>query len=505
MKLKNIVLSVILVATLFSCDDFGDMNENPNAPESINNNPELLLAGICKDMVNTVVNDGWGEGNIMAQYAAKIVFTSFDQFEWGTNSGTWNTIYSSAREAQNLEKIAEETGNDSYKAVALVLKSWMFQILTDVWGDVPYSEALQAKSDDVFSPVYDSQESVYSGILADLETANSILSASSLNAVKGDIIFDGDLSLWRKFANSLRLRILIRQSNVESSTSINVVSKLVEIINNQNQNPLILTNADNAVLSYTSSYPNVHPKSQQSGHRVGSFDEYRMSETIEKVLEAHNDPRQSLWFAPTENSVTAGTPEYDGMINGMVDGNAYEYKGGPSNISKINPEKFYYYANSAQGLLMLASEVHFIIAEAAVRYTEVAAIADAQTHYEQGISLNFDYWEVDMPDDFLTRTSDDDTYSVPVAFDGEIETIITQKWLALFYTDYQGFCEFKRTGFPSVIQPGPDAQSDVYPSRFLYPDTEQSLNLENHDASAILQAGSVDNYSYWTPVWWENK
>ena len=110
-----------------------------------------------------------------------------------------------------------------------------------------------------------------------------------------------------------------------------------------------------------------------------------------------------------------------------------------------------------------------------------------------------------MPADFLTRTSVDASYSIPVAYDGEIETIITQKWLALFYTDYQGFCEFKRTGFPSIIKPGPDAQSDVYPSRFLYPDEEQSLNLANHDAAAKSQAGSVESYTFWTPVWWENK
>ncbi len=503
MKLKNILLTILLVAVFFSCDDFEDMNQNPNAPESINYNPELLLTGVCKDMVNTMVNDGWGEGNIMAQYAAKIVFTAFDQFEWGTNGGTWRTIYTSAREAQNLLAIAEETGNDSYKAVSLILKSWMFQILTDVWGDVPYTEALKAKTGEIFTPVYDSQETIYAGIIADLETANSLLSESSLNAVKGDIIFNGDLDSWRRFANSLRLRALLRLSNV--SSSINVASKIAEIVSNPTQHPVITSNDENAVLNYTTSFPNVHPKSQQSGHRVGSFDEYRMSETIEKVLEAHNDPRQAAWFAPTESSVEAGTPDYAGMINGMVDGNAYEYKGGPSNVSKVNPEKFYFYPNSAQGLLLTAAEVQFIIAEAAVRYPSVAAVADAKTYYEEGIKLNFDYWGVDMPADFLTRTSADAGYSVPVAFDGEIETIITQKWLALFYTDYQGFCEFKRTGFPGVIKPGPDAQSDVYPSRFLYPDEEQSLNLANHDAAAKSQAGSVESYTFWTPVWWENK
>lgn len=503
--MKNLtkILTLALVLIFSACDDFGDMNENPNAPSSISYNPELLLTGIQKDIVNRMVNDAWGEGNLIAQYSAKIVFTAFDQFEWGTMSGTWNTIYRSSREIQNLLEIAEETENDSYKAVGLIMRSWMFQVLTDMWGDIPYSEALKGKTDDIFSPVYDKQEDVYVALLADLKQANTLL-ASSNAAIKGDIIFEGDIEKWQKLANSLKLRLLMRLTNVNGG-SINIVSELKEVLNNPSANPIILSNAGNAAMTYTSSFPNVHPKSEASGHRIGSFDEYRMSETFEKVLEAHADPRQMLLFAPTENSITAGNPDYSGMINGMVDGSAYEYKGGPSNLSNINPEKFYYSANAMQGLIMMASEVQFLIAEAAVRYPEIAAIADAKIYYENGIILNFEYWGVEMPADFLTRTSIDDTYDVPVAFDGEIETIITQKWIALFYNDYQGFFDYKRTGFPSVIKPGPDAQRDTYPSRFLYPNDEQALNLENHDSAIKIQAGNVDSYSFWTAVWWENK
>ena len=505
MNIKTIILWTFLLISAFGCDDFGDMNVNPNAPENISYNPELLLTGIERNMVNTMVNDAWGEGNVMAQYSAKIVFTAFDQFEWGTSSGTWSTIYRSAREANNLKSIAEETENNSYQAISLILKSWMFQIATDMWGDIPYSEALKGKNGDVFAPVYDEQEEIYASILNDLEEANNLLSASGLNVVKGDILLNGDLDNWRRFANSLQLRALMRLSNVVGQTSIDVEGKMAAIISNPVKYPLIENNSYNVALEYTTSYPNVHPRSQQSGHRVGSYDEYRMSETVEKVLEAYDDPRQMTWFAPTEASRNEETPEYSGMINGMVDGSAYEYKGGPANISKINPEIFYFEPNAARGIVMTAAEVHFIIAEAAVRFPEVAAVANAQTHYETGIILSFDYWNVEMPEDYLLRTSTSQEVSVPVAFDGSVETIITQKWLALFYTDYQGFCEFKRTGFPRVIEPGPDANRDVYPSRFLYPDEEQALNLKNHDEAAVRQAGSVGNYDYWTPVWWENK
>ena len=501
--MKNIlrIIALVVVVTFSACNDFGDMNENPNAPSAISNNPELLLTGVQKDIINRMVNDAWGEGNLMAQYVAKIVFTAFDQFEWGSNSGTWNTIYRSSRELQNLLTIAEETNNDSYKAVGLIMRAWMFQILTDMWGDVPYSEALKGKTDDIFTPVYDKQQDVYVAILADLKEANTLL-ASSNAAVKGDIILDGDLDKWRKLANSLKLRALMRLTEVDGG-SISLVSELKSVIENQSANPLIMDNADNAVMTYTTSFPNVHPKSEASGHRIGSYDEYRMSESFELVLEAYNDPRQMLLFAPTEVSVAAGSPDYSGMINGMVDGSAYEYKGGPSNLSNINPERFYYSPNAAQALIMQASEVQFLIAEAAVRYPEIAAIADAKTYYEKGIALSFEYWDVDMPADYLTRSSNDGSFNIPVAFDGEIETVITQKWIALFYTDYQGFFDYKRTGFPTVIQPGPDTQRDIYPSRFEYPSDEQALNKENYDAAISGQTSG--EYSYWTPVWWESK
>ncbi len=503
MKLNYIILSVLLILAFNSCSDFGDMNENPNAPTGINDNPELLLTGICKDVVNELVEDAWGNGNVMAQYAAKIVFTSFDQFEWGTNGGTWSTIYSSAREIQNLITIAETLENDSYKAVGLVLEAWMMQLATDIWGDIPYREAMKGKTDNIYTPVYDSQSDIYSALLENLKTANTLLN-STTKSIEGDIIFDCDLSLWQKFANSLRLRLLIRLTNV-SDSPVNVATEIVSILQNPDTNPIMTSNDDNALLKYTSSYPNVHPCSQESGYRIGSYDEYRMSETIETVLEAHGDPRIELLFAPTSKSADTDTPEYTGMINGMVDGDAYVYKGGASNISEINPDQFYYEPNSADGILMLASEVQFIIAEAAMRYSSVAALANAREYYEKGIRLNFEYWDVDMPDDFLSRTSVNSTYSVPVAFDNNLETVITQKWVSLFYVDYQGFIEFKRTGFPGIIEPGPDAFSDVYPSRFTYPDEEQALNYDNYEAAVKSQAGSLSDYSYWTPVWWENK
>lgn len=500
MKFLNKSIVFIALLILLGCDDFGDMNENPNAPTSIENNPELLLTGLCKDPVNLTVVEAWDKGNLMAQYAARTVFTSFDQFEWGSPAGIWQQLYTSVSVAQSLYNIGVATENDSYQAVSLIMKSWMFQLLTDLWGEVPFTEAIKAKTDAIYAPAYDTQETIYKGILADLEKANTLLSVANPPKIKGDIIYNGDVTKWRKFANSLSLRVLMRLTNVESETDIDVAGGIQKIVSNATQYPLIETNADNAALTYTTTKPNVHPRTKEGSYVAGSFDEFRMSETVEAVLEAYDDPREKKWYNASSNSIAAGNPEWSGMINGMVDGDAYTYKGGPSNLSPFNSD-FYNIPNLLRGIIMLCSEVKFLKAEAAVRYPSLAGVVNAKEAYDQGIALNFDYWGVAMPADYLQRTSGNTDVTAPVAFDGQLETIITQKWLALFYTDFQGFMEFKRTGFPKQIKPGPDALLPAYPSRFKYVTEEQALNKANYDAAVSRQG--PDEYS--TPVWWENK
>jgi len=490
--MKNIALKsffIIALALAFTaCDEFDVTNDNPDVALSIDNSPELLLTGVQRDAINRLVGSAWSEGNLMAQYGARIVFTSFDLFDWGDQSGLWDRLYLSIRDAQVLEDIAVRTENPSYEAVSLIMQSFMFQILTDMYGDIPYTQALQAEAEDaIFAPVYDAQEDVYNGLLADLERANDLLSAGSLPNIKGDIVFEGDLEKWRKFANSLRLRVALRLSEVAPSTAETVIA---QIYNNPDQFPVMESNADNAVLNYLTAFPNANPITEENRYRVGSYNEYRIAETLVGVLRKFDDPRLEFWADPTANSVNEGEPRIEGMQNGIVDGPAYEYKGGDAFLSKFNINYFHFSPNANQGRLMQYSEVAFIFAEAAQRGW---ISADAQEMYDMAVTASFDYWGVEMPTDYLTSSE--------VAYDGSLERIMNQKYLALFYTDFQGFIEFKRTGFPSTIQPGPDAFYSTYPSRFEYPSKEQALNGQNYNTAVGRQG--ADEIT--TPVWWENK
>ncbi|MEZ4829016.1 MAG: SusD/RagB family nutrient-binding outer membrane lipoprotein [Bacteroidia bacterium] len=486
MKKYIIALLTSFLLTTIGCNQFVVENLNPDATLNISNNPELLLTGVIRQPVIQMVNAAWSEGNLMAQYGARFVFTSFDLFDWGSQSGHWNRLYLSARDAEELYNQASATNNKSYQGVALIMKSWMFQILTDVWGDVPYTEALKGRADDpVFKPVYDPQEQIYEGLIADLRKANELLSDASNPAIKGDILFDGDLTRWRKFGNSLLLRVYMRLSEVKTATA---QAGIAEIFNNPAQFPVMEDNLDNATLGFLSSPPNAFPIAAVSGYRVGSFNEYRMSETAQEVLENYDDPRIQTWYAPTVNSSTSGSDlVWDGMKNGIVDGPAYIYKGGDPFLSKF-ANSFHFEPNSIEGMLMQVAEIHFIFAEAAARGW---ITADAKAQYEAGITASFEYWNTAMPSDYLTRTG--------VAYSGDMEQIGNQKYLALFNTDFQGFCEYKRTGYPANIEPGPDAFYDFIPSRFLYPSSEQALNDANRQA-AITRQGP-DQIT--TKVWWE--
>ncbi len=480
------IFPVSLMIALSACTKFEVINDNPDVATSINNNPELLLTNAQVNSLRRAVGDAWSEGNLMAQYGARIVFTEFDLFNWGNQSGTWDSHYLTIRDLEALRKIGLNTGNGSYEAVALIMQSWLFQIITDMWGDVPYSEAVKANAEDpIFQPGYDAQKDIYQGLLSNLDLANQLLSESGLPKIKGDILFDGDLAKWRKLANSLRLRVALRLSNAEPSTAQSVIS---QIVSNLSQNPIMESNEDNAALQFLNANPNAHPITEESVYRVGSYNEYRISETLVKILRDFNDPRLEFWADPSAASMADGTPVIEGMQNGIVDGPAYTYKGGDAFLSKFNIDYFFFQSNANQGRLMIYSEVEFILAEAAQRGW---ISSSGSEHYNAGITANFDYWSLDLPADYLSQPS--------VAYDDSLEKIMRQKYLALFYTDFQGFIEFRRTGFPVEIKPGPDALFSDYPSRFKYQSKEIALNKSNYD-EALSRQGPDELL---TKVWWE--
>ena len=197
-----LALSIGAILVPSCTKDFEEKNANPDAITDVT--PDLLLPGILRTSLNEMVNQSWGIGNIVIQHTAKIQFVSEDRYTWGDRDGLWNNMYDNMRNVQLLISLAEQKSVPNYRAVALIMRAWMFSLLTDAYGDVPYSEAIQGV-DGILQPKYDSQESIYEGILADLETANATFDPAA-GTVVGDILYNGDLDNWKKLANSLRHR-----------------------------------------------------------------------------------------------------------------------------------------------------------------------------------------------------------------------------------------------------------------------------------------------------------
>lgn len=498
MKLSKIWIPVLALVVGIGCTkDFEEVNTNLNNPTDVT--PDLLLSGIIRSTMNQQVSEAWGIGNIVVQHHAKIQFVNEDRYGWNEQNGIWNNVYGNYRNLQNiLTKVGGDESNPYY-GVSLILKSWMFSLVTDAYGDVPYSEAGKAKTEGLYQPVYDKQEDIYTGILADLKKANETL-ATAIGSFNGDLIYGGGSSAlikWRKLANSLRLRYLMRLSKKK-----NVNADMQAILSDPTNNPIFTGNADNAELKYLAAAPNQWP---MYGSRVGSFDEFRVSKTLTDRLSALGDTRINVFGRPTQTSVANGTPQILGVPNGLSDVDALAYNGGVQGVSRVGYTFACLVCNdngqappdpaAPRALLMTYAELQFILAEA--RQKGMITTGDAETYYLNGINANFAYWQsvvpaayglnINMPAGYLTQSG--------VAFTGtdaeKLAKIALQKWIALYFNGLEAWFDWKRTGMPEII-PGPaNLNNNKVPVRYIYPQSEQSLNGTNR-AAAVSRQGTDD-------------
>lgn len=502
--MKNIILGILSVLLFASCTkNFREINTDRNNPTAVTS--DLLLSGIISSSLNNQVGEAWSIGNLVVQYNAKIQFVNEDRYGWAELNSIWNNVYSNYRNLQNIFTQVGSNTASPYYGVSLILKSWMFSLVADAYGDAPYSQAGKGKTDAAYQPVYDKQEDIYTGILADLKKANEVLSTAS-GPFSGDLIYGGGPSAiikWRRLANSLRLRYLLRLSKQKS-----VSSEMQAILNDPINNPIFTGNLDNAELKYLAAAPNQWPL---YGSRVGSFDEIRLSKTFSDRLTALNDSRIRVFGRPTQNSVTAGTPVIQGIPNGLSDVAALAFNGGPQNVSRVgytfaclvcnDPGQAAPLPDAPRGLLMTYAELQFILAEA--RQRNFITTGTAATYYNQGIAANFSYWQsvvpaaynlqIAMPTGYMTQPAVELTGTNTEI----LSKIALQKWIALYFNGLEAWFDWKRTGLPEIV-PGPgNLNNNLVPVRFIYPISEQALNAANRAAAVQRQGADNINTRTW--------
>ncbi len=483
-KMKNIyyLFTVLICAYVVGCtDDFETINENPNAPQSVS--PEFLLTNVIVSEINeNTYNQGLRLNNYMTQFVASVEFERIDRYELGGNSGYWNLIYGLLADLESMKEL--DGYNEAYDGVATIMRSYLFSQLTDLWGDVPYTEAV-AFGELNFTPAYDSQEFIYSdpenGILAQLEDAVEQLQ-NTTESVQGDVLFGNDLNKWVRFSNTLQVRYLLRTS--KKSTDF---SKLQELADSA---MLMRSNEDNAVLPYLSAAPNQFPLFNAA---LGIYQELRMTETVDSVLKLWDDPRIAVFYKPSNASVNAGNPEYKGLLNGQSR-ETISAAGTDLNDISLMADTFRAVPDGVDAQLMLYSELQFALAEAVERGY---ITGDAEQYYQNGIQAHFEYYNAELPAGYFTR----DAIALNGNQEDNLQKILTQKWLSLFMVGHEAWFNIRRTGIPA-LKPGPDnLNNGQYPSRYLYPESEQAANKANYDA-AIARMGA-DNIN--TKVWWEKE
>ncbi|UZD24491.1 SusD/RagB family nutrient-binding outer membrane lipoprotein [Algoriphagus halophytocola] len=480
---KYILIGMVTLGVA-SCDigDFGDTNVNPN--QTTQAIPSSLLTNSLTSLGGTVSAT---QGQLYSQYLANSQYTSADNYQ--TIIFDYGGYYSGI--LMDLEHIItmntdEETkveaslygSNANQIAVAQILQSYYFSFITDRWGDIPYSQALNI-GEGVRQPAFDPQSEVYAGILATLKTAQANISSTA--PVQGDILFGGNMDMWKKFANTLRMKMALRMSEVDPTTAA------AEFTSAVNDGVIALDNSENIY------YQNLPEAAFQSPWfaRFLTRRDYTVANTIVDrmqttenggVLDVAMDPRLPEYADPTD---------IGGMYVGMPYGLSEAKAGAISNsdVSFLNENLR---AQDARDYIFTSAQVLFSMAEAAERGW---ISGDAEALYYQGIEASLDQYGVaDGYDTYITNSW--------VQFDSSMamEQILTQKWIALYLNGYEAWAEWRRTGYPH-LDPAEDALNDSkeIPVRQAYPLFELNLNSDNYEAVVARQgADGLD-----TPVWWD--
>ncbi|WP_299252302.1 SusD/RagB family nutrient-binding outer membrane lipoprotein [uncultured Aquimarina sp.] len=468
--MKRIFYLVSIILLSACTEQFEELNTDPNDPVTASEN--LLLPSIVFDLSNITVNQTYGFGDVIGQYTGNYEFNDIDIYRWQADDRFWSPMYGILQDVSDLKIIAEDNNNQNYKAVALILEAYIYSIITDAYGDIPMNEANRTE-EGITAPVYDKQEDIYEAILSKLEEANTIIDVSQ--TIKGDGLYNGNLNKWKKFANSLRIRLLMRISEVR-----NISTDFDMILNNPSTYPIFTSNEDNAIYKYSGVVPDVSNVSQAGGGRDYEYFLRIPTTHFLGLLATNNDPRLELWISPKEGT--------DDRTLGVIPGQPLGEIGRPADFSRKSVA-FYTEAARIQGIFITYSELSFILAEA--REKNIISTSTAKNYYDIGVQSSFDQWGLVMPTDFLTVTA---------PYDNGTDRLYEQKWLALYHTGVEPWFDWKRTGKPSFIMAGTgNLNGDKIPVRLRYPSLEQSVNASNYEQAASDMGGDDINASSW---WW---
>lgn len=510
-----------------------DLLQQKNAIESLND--PFLLSSIIKKSCLFYQDRGWGDTRLpgAVQYTGRN-FQGGDNY-YSSFKGLPTDMYSAMDILKFIDSaigLAKERGSDVHVGIFTTFRVLMFSFMTDYYGDVYYSQALKGR-EGILYPVYDKQADIYAGLMQELEDAKALMTGGTdvVNPTY-DLMFGGDKSQWLKFCNSLKLRLLMRESAklTDPGAAISAAAAL----------PLLSEETDmNASMSYVgSTQVNSWVGGSNNWSTSGEFEKRRPCKTLVDIMALNNDPRMKVWFAPIEDPWTSNILE-DGVSFNTTDPNGYEYTSTWEYIDRFKPEieaqssnildsnKIYagfiagmngdfkngngHYNTAAGGTygnfkvskysklfqenahelikaqIMNKDEIQFILAEAAVKGY---ITGNADTYYKTGIRYSMERWGVSESEinDYLAQSA----IELPADTNGKLAKIAEQKWIALFSNATETYLDLRRTRLPDIFENGNLATYE-FPVRFRYPGNESGQNRDAYDAGVATLSPAVDD------------
>lgn len=460
--MKKILIIPVLLMALASCNkDLSNLNIDTKHASSapsyalFSNGQRNLVDLLATPNVNTNIFQ------LITQQWTEVTYVDESNYDLGTRAisdNWWRGMYKNVLinfEASRTLIPKDVPDADQQKnelAMLDVMEVYTWSVLVNTYGNIPYKEALDPTN---LFPKYDDAKTVYYDLLTRLDADIAALNSSAVSFGGADLIYGGDVNQWKKFANSLKLRMGMIIADFDAAKAKSVVEAAA---------PNVFTsNSDNAVFTYFATTPNVNPvwtNLVQSGRN-----DYVPTKTIIDMMNANNDPRMPFYFT------TVGGIYVGGKVG---TGNAFPANSHPSDL--VEKPDFPY-------ILLSYSEVEFALAEAVERGFSVSGTA--AVHYTKAVSASLDFWGVSAADAATYLAQPSVVYAT--AAGTYKQKIGIQKYLALYMDGFDAWTEQRRLDYPALVAP-PTAQSG-YPVRYTYPVNEQNLNSGSWSAAATAIGG----------------
>ena len=501
-KIAIILFSACGLIGLNACDaGFDEMNVNKTAAIAINPVFALNNAVINISPPSTTVQYEVGiVQQMVSPNSGVLTGANFNQDNRDNTQATWQRYYRSViRNTYDVIATTKDPARTNLVNMAKILQSYAFLVLTDTYGDIPYTEAGKGYTDQKVYPKYDKQQAIYAGIIKDISDAVAALDASKTRET-ADVLFGGDVAKWKKFGNSLLLRIGMRLSKVDATQAQSLVSKALA-------GGVITTNADNVLILHDANYLNsigqlLNATEANNFYLAAPFVDYlkktndpRLRSIAVRYVGATSGTQQTPARAVIDPAVQIGMPfGYDNSsISGPVKtlGLASFYDFSQADRTRMNK-------TTARAYLVTASQTNLLLAEAVTRGW---VTGNAKDYYEAGVKAHMaQVSEMDANSVVSTIAVDAYLTANPFSSTTALEQINTQYWISCFLNGPEAFANFRRTGFPKLSAnpfPGKAIKGDFI-NRLTYPNSEISVNSVNVKA-AIANQGADDLD---TKVWW---